>query len=117
MTAPAIDRLLPYGCQLVRRAPGAGRDEYGNPVADETVEQLRCELQPYGSRDELGGAVQVSTWQVFLPATAPPRGWDAVQVLDGPHPGLYELEGDAAVRAPALTGLPHHVEAVVRRVE
>lgn len=114
MSAPAIDRLLPYSATLLRRSPTGPVDEYGDPTFEEVEQATRCELQQSGSREDADAAVQIVTWRVWLPPDAPARGWDALRLDDG---RLLELEGDAfAVRNPR-TGIVHHVEAFARGTE
>jgi hypothetical protein len=126
-----IERLLTLECVLLRQRQIGEADEYGDPtwqVIDE--EPLPCELQQEQAYEAEGGAVQVTTWRLFLPASAPPAGWDAVSVrvpdpeepeepdveeraLDG---DVYLLEGDAWLVRNPRTGVEHHVEARVRRI-
>jgi hypothetical protein len=108
-----LEHLLTLECELLRRRQEGDPDDYGNPgweVVDD--EQLPCELQQEQSYEAEGGVLEISLWRLFLPATAPPAGWDAVRVDDV----VYELEGDAwLVRNPRTT-VDHHVEARVRRI-
>jgi hypothetical protein len=113
--APAIDRLCRHPCTLLVRTQDGPPDLYGNPTWQEAQVQTVCELQQVGSREELDGAVQITTWRVWLPPGAPVRGWNALDVTAGPHVGRYELEGDAAPVAPPTGDAVHHVEASVRR--
>ena len=114
MTTPTIDHLLTYPCELVRRTYPESPDEQGEQAATETVVAgVRCELQVAASREELGGAVQITTYRLFLPGGAPLRGWDAVRLESGE---TLELEGDAARSKSPLTGLAF-VEATVRRTD
>jgi hypothetical protein len=105
-----VDHLLTIPCELVQRAYPADPDDQGEQQPLETVTSSVCELQTAGSREEQGGAVQITLYRLFLPAGTPLRGWDAVRV-DGQ---LLELDGDAAAPASPLTGV-RYVEAIVRR--
>jgi len=103
--------LLTVPCELVRRVYAEAPDDAGEqPVVETVVPDALCEVQSQGTREELGGAVQVALWRVFLADGAPLRGWDAVRLADGT---MLELEGDAARVASPLTGLAH-VELVAR---
>ena len=102
----SVGDLLNVPAALLTRTPGPP-DEYGNPTTLAVSVPTVCELQQSGAREELDGNVQVVTWLVFLPASAPARGWDALDV-DG---RVLELNGDAwAVRNPR-TGELSHVQA------
>lgn len=107
-----VDHLLTIPCELVRRVYGEQPDEQGVQQPVETVETgLACELQQAGSREEQGGAVQITTYRVFLPAGTALRGWDAVRLVSTGE--LLELEGDAREARSPLTGVAV-VEAIVR---
>lgn len=115
MSAPTLDHLLPYDVELVRRsADSQNVDEYGNPLFTETTTVERAWLEPTGSREEADGAVQVTSYRLFLPPTAPLRGWDAVRMKDGT---LLELQGDVQMRASPRTGVMHHLEAYLQVTE
>ena len=112
MTAPTVDHLLTIPCELLERAYSSTPDDQGEQTVTETVVAgATCELQQAGSREEQGGAVQITTYRLFLADGAPLRGWDAVRLADGT---VLELEGDAARAVSPLTRVGH-VEAVVRR--
>lgn len=116
MNTAAVERLLQYDVVLRKRTADGPVDEYGNPTYTELEQETVAELQQVGAREELGGAVQVSTWRVFLPADAPARGWDALEVRSGAYAGWrFELNGDAAYVQSPLTGLAH-VEAYLEAV-
>jgi hypothetical protein len=114
-TAPAIDRLCRHAATLLVRAQDGPADEYGNPGWSELEQPTTVELQQAGAREELDGAVQVSTWRVWLPADAPTRGWDGLRVESGPLAGVYEVSGDAWQVVNPRTGVLHHVEAFATR--
>jgi hypothetical protein len=117
MSAPAIERLLPYEAVLLRRTYDGPKDDYGNPTWSEIEIPTRVELQQIGSREEQDGAVQITLWRTWLPPTVPADGWDRLRVLTGPLAGrIFELEltGDANPAAPARDGVPHHYEVTVR---
>lgn len=111
----SIDHLLTIPCELIERAYAeAANDDGGQDVTETVIAGAVCELQAAGSREEQGGAVQITTYRLWLTAGTPLRGWDAVRLTDTGE--LLELEGDAfPVRSP-LTGTAH-VEAVVRRTD
>ena len=111
-----IAELLTLDATLLRRELDTARDEYGNPAYVEVSEPLKGELQQESSSEAHGAASQVSLWRVFLPATAPARGWDAVRFpVDGGQ--VFELEGDAWLARNPRTGEPSHMEARARRVD
>lgn len=103
----SVRDLMRHEAALVTRTPGEP-DEYGNPTSTETELATVCELQQAGAREELDGAVPVTTWRVFLPADAPAKGWDAVRLADG---RVLELNGDAWAVSSPRTGELSHVEA------
>jgi hypothetical protein len=112
---PSIDHLLTVPCELVRRTYGVDADAEGvQPVVETVVPGVLCELQTAGSREDSTGAVQITTYRVFLPAGTPLRGWDAVRLTDTGE--LLELEGDAFAPRSPLTGVSH-VEAVAVRTD
>ena len=112
----AIDRLLPYAATLLRREQTGPDDEYGNPTWLEVGEPVRVEIQANSQTEDLDGAVQITAWRVFLPPTVPPAGWDGIRLDTGPLAGeTFELVGDAAPYAPAVSGALHHFEVNVRR--
>jgi hypothetical protein len=116
VNSDAVGRLLQYDVVLRKRTADGPPDEYGNPTYTELEQPTVAELQQVGAREELGGAVQVSTWRVFLPADAPARGWDSLEVTAGPLVGWrFELNGDAAYVSSPITGLAH-VEAYLEAV-
>jgi hypothetical protein len=115
MSAPTIDRLLQHQGTLLTRVQDGAPDEYGNPAWTVTGETAtRCELQQAGAREEQDGAVQIVTWRVWLPPTAPARGWDAIRLDDG---RTLELEGDAWPVVNPRTGGLHHLECYARETE
>ena len=108
----SIDHLLTVPCELVQRVYSEAPDADGTQAVVETVvPDVRCEVQAAGSREEQGGAVQITTYRVFLADGVPLTGWDAVRLATGE---LLELEGDAARAVSPLTGIGH-VELVARR--
>jgi hypothetical protein len=109
-----IDQLLRTDCTLLARTQDGPPDEYGNPTWVEAEQPTRCELQQAGASEELGDAVQVARWRLFLPADAPARGWDAIRLDDGT---VLQLAGDAWPVRNLLTDTVSHVEAEVLRVE
>lgn len=114
-TAPSILGLLKVSVTLLKRsADPAAADEYGNPGWTVVEQQTTAEIQQIGSREANDAAVQIATYRVWLPADAPARGWDALRLEDGT---VLELEGDAWLAVNPRTGVAHHVEAMVRRVE
>ena len=60
-----------------REDAGRARRRVRQPDRQEAEQQTRCGIQQAGASEELGDAVQVARWRVFLPADAPARGWDA----------------------------------------
>src|SRR4029077_1191237 len=79
-----IEHLLTIACELVTRSYSSTPDEQGEQTVTETVVAgAMCELQQAGSREEGGGAVQITTYRVFLADGAPLRGWDAIRLADG----------------------------------
>lgn len=115
MSSLTIDHLLTIGCDLIQRVYAEAPDDDGTQPVDETiVDGVLCELQQAGSREEQGGAVQITTYRLFLGAGNPLRGWDAVYLHDTGE--TLELEGDAFVVRSPITGI-EHVEAVVRRTD
>ena len=104
--------LLTLTGTLLRRAQTGPPDEYGDPTWTELGEPIACELQQEVGYDAAGGAIQLSTWRVFLPPTTPPTGWDGITI----GAVTYELEGDAWLARNPRTGIDSHVEARVRRL-
>jgi len=108
-----IENLLTVPCELVTRAypetPGADGEQA--PI-ETVVPDLKCEVQQAGSREEQGGAVQITTYRVFLADGVRLTGWDAVRLTTSGE--LLELEGDAVRAVSPLTGLAH-VELVATR--
>lgn len=114
MTA-TLDHLLTVPCQLVRRVYDETPDAQGEqPVVETVVDGLRCEVQAQGAREEQGGAVQITTYRVFLPPGTQLVGWDAVRLTSTGE--TLELEGDASESRSPLTGVAV-VEATVRRTD
>lgn len=110
-----IEHLLTIPCELLERTYSSTPDEQGEQTVTETVVAgALCELQQAGSREEQGGAVQITTYRVFLADGAPLRGWDAIRLADST--AVLELEGDATRAVSPLTGNAH-VEATVRRTD
>jgi hypothetical protein len=109
----SVEALMKLPVTLLTREPTGPVDPYGNPAFVVTEFETVCELQQQGATEEEGGALQVTTWRVFLPADAPARGWDAVRLEDGT---ILELDGDPALWRSPKTGLSH-VEAYLRGVE
>jgi hypothetical protein len=110
-----IQDLMHLPCVLLKRTQDGPPDEYGNPSWQEVEQPTMCEIQQSGSREELGAAVQISTWRVFLPPDAPARGWDALRLTaDGT---VYELSGDAWPVRNLLSNQVSHVEGTVTKVE
>jgi hypothetical protein len=73
------------------------------------VEDVLVELQQAGSSEFADGGIVQSRYRVWLGASAPLSGWDAIEV-DGQ---TFELDGDAnAVWNPTLRTV-HHVECEV----
>ena len=112
---PRPDHLMVQSGVLVRRTYDGPPDAYGDPTWLEERTPTRCALLQEGSREDQGGQVQLSSWRLFLPAEAPCRGWDALE-LDG-DAVTYELDGDAWQVLSLLSGEPSHVEARVTRAE
>jgi hypothetical protein len=110
MSSLLIDHLLDRDGTLLVRSQ-TGEDEYGDRTYGVVEQQVRCTIQPGGSREENQTGTQVSTWQVFLPAdTSTLRGWDAVEI----DQGLYELNGDPQVWRSPVTGLQYVQAYTVR---
>jgi hypothetical protein len=99
---------------LLRRRVDGGTDEYGNPELEVVEQETSAELQLVGAHEAHGGAVMVDTWKFWLPANAPARGWDALELLEDGT--MLELRGDPWIVRNPRTGAVHHVEgwAVVR---
>jgi hypothetical protein len=96
-----IDRLLTTPCTILVRQSDT-EDEYGDRTYKVVRRGSRCAIQAAGSREDHEHAVQVSSWQVWLPAdTADVRGWDAVEA-DG---AILELNGDPQLWKSPLTGV------------
>jgi hypothetical protein len=111
----SLDHLLTTPCELVQRAYAeTPADDGAQPAAETVIATTLCELQQASSLEAEGGAVQIATYRVFLPAGAPLRGWDAIRLTDSGE--LLELEGDAAAPRSPLTGITH-VEAMARRTD
>jgi hypothetical protein len=114
MSTIAPAHLMTLQGTLLRRTQTGPPDEYGDPTWEEVGEPTVCELQQEVGYEASGGAVQLSTWRLFLPPTAPPTGWDAVQLAGSG--AIYALEGDAWLARNPRTGADSHVEARVRRL-
>jgi hypothetical protein len=113
VTSVAYGHLLTVPCELVLRVYDEAADAAGEqPVVETVVPDVLCEVQQAGSREEQGGAVQITTYRVFLADGVPLAGWDAVRLTTGGE--LLELEGDAVRAVSPLTGLAH-VELVATR--
>jgi hypothetical protein len=111
----AFTELLTVPCELVRRVYDEDADDAGEQPVVETVEAgVYCEVQTAGSRETSDGAVQITTYRVFLADGVPLTGWDAVRLTSSDE--LLELEGDAVRAVSPLTGLAH-VELVARRTD
>jgi hypothetical protein len=110
-----IEHLLTVPCSLIRRVYAETPDAAGEqPVLETVVDDVLCELQQAGSREDSTGAVQISTYRVFLPAGTPLRGWDAIRLTSSGE--VLELDGDAFEPRSPLTG-DAHVEAVAVRTD
>ena len=110
-----IDHLLTIPCELVLRVYDEAADDEGEqPVVETVVPAVHCELQTAGSREDVTGAVQITTYRVFLAAGTPVRGWDAIRFTDTGE--VLELEGDAFELRSPITG-DAHVEAIARRTD
>lgn len=106
--------MLTLPCSLVRRVYDEAADAQGEqPLVETVVAGLYCELQQSGAREEQGGAVQITTYRLFLPAGTQLTGWDAVELANGE---TLELEGDATESRSPLTSIAY-VEASVRRTD
>lgn len=113
MSGVAFDHLLTVPCELVLRVYDEQPDAAGEqPVVETVVPDLLCEVQQAGSREEQGGAVQITTYRVFLDDGVQLTGWDAVRLTTTGE--LLELEGDPVRAVSPLTGHAH-VELVARR--
>ena len=117
----SVVALMPHSVTLITRVPGAP-DEYGDPQPDTTETTTVAELQQVGTREDLGDAVQVTTWRAFLPADVPARGWDALRLDDGallglPNGTIFELRGDPVRVVNPRVRRGDHVEAYVEEVE
>jgi hypothetical protein len=112
VSVPLPVRLMTRQGTLLHRSQDGAPDEYGDP-SWVTVEQgAALELQQEVSYEAEGGALQLSTWRLFLPPYLGVDGWDAVDI-DGE---VYELEGDAWLARNPRTGENTHIEARVRRL-
>jgi hypothetical protein len=106
---------LPFGgttVTLVRRTV-SGTDAHGEDVYTLTREDVAgCQVQPVSSAEQLGTGDTVTTrYRLFAPAGVDLDAVDAVEV-DGRS---YEVDGETS-RWSDLLGVPHHVEAFLRRV-
>lgn len=108
----SFERLLKRPVTLVTRTAGAVGPDGEQVVVEERLETI-CELQQSGSHEEGEGALNVTTWRVWLPAGTPAAGWDALELADGQ---LLELDGDPWRVVVPRTGVEHHVEALARSV-
>jgi hypothetical protein len=112
---PAPDHLLRIDVELLTRTYPETPDGDGVQVPAVVAEATCCELQQVSAREDLGGAVQLTSYRLVLPADKPARGWDAIRRVDSGE--LYELEGEAWQVVNPRTGVASHVEAFVRRAE
>jgi len=106
------EHLMTRTAVLLQREQDGPVDEYGNPTWTEVGVPVACELQQESAYEDEGGVLQLTTWRLYLPASAPSSGWDALQLGSE----LYELEGDAWLARNPRTQLDSHVEARVRRL-
>lgn len=115
MSLLTVDHLLTVPCDLVRRTYSETPDADGEQtVTEDVLTGMYCEMQLAGTREEQGGAVQITTYRVFLSAGTPLTGWDAIHL---PTLGFtLELEGDAVQATSPLTGVSF-VEAMARRTD
>jgi hypothetical protein len=107
----SLATLLNKPCLLVRRSDSGGEDAHGNPIEDETVTEVLCEIQQrQRSEDDDAGELSDTLWTLFLPHGTDLDTSDAV-IVGGL---VYEVMGDPW---DAVQGSPDmwHVEATVRR--
>jgi hypothetical protein len=109
----SLANLLTLPVAIVHREASGVLDEFGNDVPTEMLTQTVGELQQV-KREEPAteGEVAVTTWDLFLPAATAIATGDAV-IAGG---AIYEVIGDPWDARSPRTGLPHHVEASLRRV-
>ena len=110
---PAPARAFPLVAIIHHFAEGEGTDEYGNPVLEEVgTEEVRCNLQPQWSRENTANQDQQSeSFNLYLPAGVALSGHDRVSVGGVQH----EVFG-TGMDWSDFAGVPHHVEATLRRV-
>lgn len=108
MSGPVIGHQV---IAVVRRTEGIP-DRLGVPTLVETTHYVSgCSVQPLATIEQLSNVDQVVTrWRLFAPADADLIVTDAV-ITNGIQ---YEVDGDPMVW-PDLGGVPHHLEAYLRR--
>lgn len=107
-----LTRRLSQSVTLHLATPGA-EDDHGNPTvvdADSVVAGFISLQFPQESRD---GAIVGEGYRLFLEASSPLEGWDAVSI-DGHR---YEVIGAPWPVWNPRTARVHHVEANVRRAD
>lgn len=104
--------LLNRSVTIVNRSGGAGTDEYGNAVPDESLVETVGELQQQQRAEPVAeGELSDTRWLLVLPAGTLIGTGDAV-IVDGE---TFEVVGAPWPVRNARTGDEHHVEATVRR--
>lgn len=104
--------LLSRPLTIVQRSDDGDTDDYGNPVAVETLVEVVGELQQQ-RRTEPGdqGELSDTTWLLILPAGTSIDTGDAV-ICDGE---IFEVIGDAWSARNPRTGVVSHLECTLRR--
>ena len=103
-----VEALMQTPCTLLARTQDGPADEYGNPTWQEAEQETRCGIEQAGASEELGDAVQVTRWRVYLPADAPAEGWDVIRLANGT---TLQLAGNAWPVRNFRTDEISHVEA------
>ena len=111
MSAPA--RAFPLVVTIEHYGPASEPDEFGDhPLVLVDSEEVRCNLQPTSSSDSSDNeARDTEKYNLYLPHGSVLGGQDRVVVagerLVAIGPGLEFVD---------FAGVPHHVEATLRRV-
>lgn len=103
--------MIPLGAQTAT-VVHLETDDYGDHVETGRATYPGCQLQPLSSVEEIETGDQVtSRWSLYGPAHLEASAVDRV-IVEGI---TYELDGDLQLWRD-LSGRPHHVEAVLRKV-
>lgn len=110
---PAPARAFPLSATIEHYGPAAVADEFGDhPLELVGLEVAPCNLQPTSSSDSTANeARDTELFNLYLPAGVVVGGQDRVVVA-----GERMVASGPGLEFCGFDGVPHHVEATLRRV-